>query len=212
MVDPKKYEKVTNACILLAVTCALLFERVGGLRWLMGTLGIVAGVVAVAFYFINQNSEQNANASNDQVLVKTGSARSTIAERTIFEKTNNIQFDWARAAQKSLYDALLQQRQDVKRRAASYHYVWSANLVQTLPRRKVLVEEQRPSFNVREVVEIVRRLCDSDESTSFEFTIARDGSFTIKNTKTQLPWNVRERSTEPEEEAIEDAPRPQKPN
>ncbi len=103
------------------------------------------------------------------------------------------------------------QRQDVKRRV-SHHYVWSANLVQTLPRRKVFVEEQRPGFNVREVVEIVRRLCDSDESTSFEFTIARDGSFTIKSTKTQLPWNVRERSREPEEEAIEDASRPQKPN
>jgi hypothetical protein len=208
--DPKTYEKVTNACILLAVACALLFERVGDLRWLMGTLGIVAGVVAVAFYFINQNSEQNANSPNEQTLLSAPHpGLQQIARPMQPSLKGPKEFNWAHAAQKSLYHALLQ-RQDVKRRG-SRHYVWSANLVQTLPRRKVFVEEQRPGFNVREVVEIVRRLCDSDESTSFEFTIARDGSFTIRTTKTPPSWNVGRPSVQ-EEEAIEDAPHPQKPN
>ncbi len=207
--DPKRYERLTNASILLAVTCALLFERVGSLKWLTGVLAIVAGMVAVVVYFINQNSGHNANASNEQALLKIGPDFVTVPAPTQsnLEETEHAQFDWASAAQKSLYDALLQQR-EVKIR--DVYYLWDTNLVQTSPRRKLLTHDWGQEF-VQEVVEIVRRLSASDESPSFEFTIARDGSFTIRSTKTSSSWNV-ERPSEREEEAIEDAPHLQKLN
>ncbi len=51
---PGTYNSIANACIVAAVTSALLFERVGNLDWLAGSFGIVAGVTAAGLYFFNQ--------------------------------------------------------------------------------------------------------------------------------------------------------------
>jgi hypothetical protein len=206
---PKTYERVTNASFLLAVLSALLFERAGGLRWLVGGFGILAGAVAVIVYFVNQRKAELTKSSDECALTITDSSseKETDLARIASEKFDAAQaLDWNRMAQKSLYDSLLRTQASKKHLLYLYYYQEGIQFS-----RKALADDRESGRFVDRVVEIVRRLSAGDDYPSFEFTIARDGSFTIRSAKAASSWGEGQPHLM-EEATVEDAPNPQKPN
>jgi hypothetical protein len=207
---PKTYERVTNASFLLAVLSALLFERVASLRWLVGGFGILAGAVAVVVYFVNQGKAELTNSSSDECVLPLTDAspkKETELAKTASEDLDDEQLlNWNRIARKSLHDSLLR-TQAAKRHLYSL-YFYQNSVAHDVLRRKALTDARESSRYVDRVVQIVRRLCASDDHPSFEFTIARDGSFTIRTAKAASAWSERQSDLA----TVEDAANSRKPN
>ena len=56
--NPKKYNRIANGCLVIAILSALSFESLG---WWAGSVGILAAITATWLYFHNlhQTDEQN---------------------------------------------------------------------------------------------------------------------------------------------------------
>jgi hypothetical protein len=109
--SPKTYERLTNLSFLAAVTSALIFDRGVGPHWLIGGIGVSAGVAAVLTYFVNQSKPRatDDSADHDSSSNHLGDAKaheSTTGTEAIAQSPN-----WSPTAKKSLYIALLQTRQ-----------------------------------------------------------------------------------------------------
>lgn len=65
----KSYAKITNACLVVAIFSALLFDRFAAAKTFVGAIGILAGVVAVGVYFYNQRVVEEQSTPADPALV-----------------------------------------------------------------------------------------------------------------------------------------------
>jgi len=207
--SPKTYERLTNLSFLAAVTSALIFDRGVGPHWLIGGIGVLAGVVAVLTYFINQgkpratdNSEEHDSSRNH--LGETKAHESTPGTGVVAKSAN-----WSPTAKKSLYIALLQTRQA---KGHFYYPYCQAHERGLLFRKAMLDDAARSARFVDEVTEIALRLSNNPDVASFEFTIARDGSFTIRSVKAESAWSRAELSQLEEEPAGQETPATHGPN
>jgi hypothetical protein len=180
--DSRAYERVTNVCFLVAVLAALLFDRVSSLKWLIGGLGILAGIAASSVYFLNQRRASLLNRSKESVELKGAVSLKPRAVKLskVFLTERGIQL-YESDAEKERHDYLWRTRiLEYKRNVRLHGYPEDI-------RWKAMSPPHEPSRFVESVVEIVQRLCGDVDRPSFEFTIATDGSFTIRSLKNPTP-------------------------
>jgi hypothetical protein len=190
-VNPKLYDRLTNASIAMAVFAAILFDHSGRFAWSVGLMGIVSGLAAVGLYFTNQSRSQSSDSAEIGAKnIKTGyraagivvgpAEEFSLAQQRVLEES--LRYSKASAlasvdladfvAKKTLHQHL---RQHQNRR-----YIYLTTKVQSPEKRFV-----------DQVVEIVDKLCTTKSSPSLEFVLSSDGSFVIRKTRGTATWSER---------------------
>lgn len=163
---PRTYDFITNMSLLAAVLSALLFERSGNFGWLVGILGIAAGVTAASTYFYNQWKSE-----------RTQQTELVAAEKDVELDPNTdleIQPDFFPA----LRTPVVRFRYDFPH-ARRFWADQEAEGGAELGFRPIEERLTEGSF-VAWVVEIVDRLSTSKDDPKHEFVVSRDGEITIR--------------------------------
>lgn len=179
------YNYVTNASVFVAIISALLFERAGKLTWVLGSLGIVAGIAAAVAYFCNQFRQEPANGEPSQ----RNEAKSEVTS--------------SQAAIQTQYSALNSELVGTKTGQIGGNYVVDgAVIVSTMFRVREYVETD--PF-VDQITQIVNKLCSAENGPSYEFVLRRDGSFVIRESRPH-DWTSAERISDAETEFLPASP------
>ena len=66
MISEKKYNRIVNSCVLVAIFSAFMYERTEGwVRALVLSLGVIAAIVSVSTYFSNQSQSEKKGDVNE---------------------------------------------------------------------------------------------------------------------------------------------------
>lgn len=182
----ERYEVVTGTCLLTVVISALLFDRAGSLRWLVGSLGIAAGVSAVIAYFCERfiheaNNDLRVTDGNSVPISKGSDFEGSPTLLTIDEVegiTRSSQIfitgssdEWPLVSTKHLE---LDQSHFAR---GPLLFIAGAD---TALAQYVAGEYTRPATFHEEVIEIVKALSSEGQGSSFVFTLSPAGDFTIR--------------------------------
>jgi hypothetical protein len=182
--NPRNYERLTTACLLLAVASALSFQASGRFSVLVGGLGILAGVVAAVVYLKNQLPSRSDTRPSDNC-----------AQEVPPEREESV------ALSKKAITVCVEPGSGTK-----YPYVsvglladWSVHLVEApeydLKANDVCIpfyktksyqshygfrERSEPDAVVARVVEIMKRLSTEENMGPYECILSPDGNFTVR--------------------------------
>jgi hypothetical protein len=82
------YDRLANIFMLVAVGSALLFNSASAWHWVVGAIGVVAGVAAVALYFTNQSR-------NPEGVVASGTAENVGDDGAVRQEPLTDRENWA---------------------------------------------------------------------------------------------------------------------
>ncbi len=163
---PRTYDFITNMSLLAAVLSALLFERSGNFGWLVGILGIAAGVTAASTYFYNQWKSERTQQTE------------LVAAENDVELDPNADLETQPDFFLALRTPVVRYRYDLFRARGFWAYQ-KAEAGPELGFRSIEERVTEGSF-LDWVVEIVDRLSTSKDDPKHEFVVSRDGKVTIR--------------------------------
>lgn len=161
---PRTYERISTACLLLGIISALLFQHSGSLKWLVGSVGITAGLGAALVYFCNQWQDRSGGVDLGKKLGKEN------AESIV---------------------TLLEEKADTRGDLSSPYLHISAKpmsgIYASFDSNWLVLRETCETAGAREsdavvgrVVDIVQRLSAPENMRAFEFILSAEGNFTIR--------------------------------
>ena len=174
MMDWNRKRQIINACLVVAVGCALFFDEVGSAKWLLGVLAILAGVIAAAIHFQtsprreDQPTRSLSEVSDDDRL----EGKNDVTDAGVVMSFGDSQI-WASsdaecAPPVSAFEIFRFSRAHLAHIAVS-------------PFLFPVVTFERPlKTDAERVIEIVERLSRSEARETIELTWDRDGSITLR--------------------------------
>lgn len=183
------YNRISNGSLVIAVISALFFERLGRWSWIAGLFGIAAAVAAVVTYFVNQSQvpddqscvEADLTLQNSETEAIEGAAKSSYVSSLVCESATYIDVQ-------NLHGSFSFGKEVTYGTAI---YIGSGSYMD------INVAPNISDPFVDHVVEIVDRLCASENDLEFEVT--REGNLLIRQAKRGL-WRPVEEASETQTE------------
>ena len=175
----RRYDRLANVFMLVAIGSALLFDSKSPWHWVVGVLGIAAGVAAVALYFANQSHGPAIPDSKE-----SGEKEHTSPQMQPMTLSEN----WAAGLGADLEQyALYAYVREMRESSKAVRFYTHRNLVQHAAKHRHLAYfdmyedpgQQEVSLSPSDIaacaIEIIRNLSSSGDQDRWEFTFGTEG-------------------------------------